>query len=234
MEMFLVLLAASMAFVLSASAGLGGSLILVPALALLLGSKEGIALAGLLLAANNVAKTGFYWSTIPWRESALILLAILVGTAVGSSLLVAAPTWLVDIAVVTCLVSAFALERWRLKSVRVRIAPLLGFGSGVASGFSGTSGPLKGVAIRSLDLDRLYFVGAASIISLAGDAMKSVIFAKAELLTGESLMIVVAAIPVMICASYLGRKINRAIGERAFATLFWTIMGGYAVRLVFV
>ena len=57
------LIAAAAAFTLSASAGLGGSLILVPALSLLLGAKQGVALAALMLAANNVFKVALYWRT---------------------------------------------------------------------------------------------------------------------------------------------------------------------------
>ena len=48
------LIACFLSFALSASAGLGGSLILVPALVLILGAREGMALAALLLAGNNV------------------------------------------------------------------------------------------------------------------------------------------------------------------------------------
>ena len=45
-----VLLSGAASFFVSASAGMGGSLVLVPVLALSLGTKEGIALAALLLA----------------------------------------------------------------------------------------------------------------------------------------------------------------------------------------
>jgi len=53
--MALTLSAILASFTLSASAGLGGSLILVPALALVLGTKEGVALAALLLAGNTTS-----------------------------------------------------------------------------------------------------------------------------------------------------------------------------------
>src|SRR5688572_18807258 len=49
-----LLVCAGLAFLLSASAGLGGSLLLVPVFALLLGPKQGIALAALLLMGNNI------------------------------------------------------------------------------------------------------------------------------------------------------------------------------------
>jgi uncharacterized membrane protein YfcA len=44
-------------FTISASAGLGGSLVLVPTLVLFIGPKEGVALAALLLASNNVMRS---------------------------------------------------------------------------------------------------------------------------------------------------------------------------------
>ncbi|CAA9282739.1 MAG: hypothetical protein AVDCRST_MAG93-3301, partial [uncultured Chloroflexia bacterium] len=73
LEVIFVLLATSAAFTISAAAGLGGSLILVPALALVLGTKEGVALAALLLALNNVVKVFAYRQTIPLAKSALVI-----------------------------------------------------------------------------------------------------------------------------------------------------------------
>ena len=61
----LALVAILASFTLSASAGLGGSLILVPTLALILGTKQGVALAALLLACNNVVKVVAYRGPIP-------------------------------------------------------------------------------------------------------------------------------------------------------------------------
>ena len=68
-----VLLAVIAAFALSASAGFGGSLILVPTLALLLGTKSGVALAALLLAANNIVKVFAYRKTLPYRKAAPVI-----------------------------------------------------------------------------------------------------------------------------------------------------------------
>ena len=60
-----VLIAVYVSFTISASAGLGGSLLMVPTLALFLGTKEGVALAALLLASNNIMKIIAYRETLP-------------------------------------------------------------------------------------------------------------------------------------------------------------------------
>ena len=40
-----------------------------------------------------------------------------------------------------------------------------------------------------------------------------------------------AALPLMALGTWTGSKLNERAGERAFAALFWTVMGGYSIRL---
>lgn len=230
--MILTLVAVAISFTVSASAGFGGSLILVPALALVLGTKEGVALAALLLAANNVVKVFAYRETLPFRKALMVILLVAVGAGVGARLLVAAPENLVTIVVIASFVLGLVAERMHLDRVRVAGGPVLAFGAGATSGFSGTSGPLKGMAIRQLDLDRAHFVGAASLVSLAGDATKTVIFTEAALLGSQSFMMALFAVPLMLVATFSGRRINQTIGERGYAVLFWGVMTGYTARLL--
>ncbi len=219
------------AFTVSASAGLGGSLLMVPTLALFLGSKEGVALAALLLASNNVMKIVAYRGTLPFRKTVAIVVLIVLGAAFGAKLLVDAPDWAVTIGIVVMFVASVVAERMQIDRLRTGFAPFLAFVSGASSGFSGTSGPLKGVAIRNLDLDRRHFVGAASLASFAGDATKTAIFTDAGLLGRTSVLVAIAAVPLMALGTWTGSTINAKAGERTFAALFWTVMAGYSVRL---
>ena len=216
----------------SASAGLGGSLVLVPTLALVLGTKEGVALAAVLLGANNLVKVFAYRKTLPIRKALLVIVLVAAGAWLGASLLVAAPETVVTVAVIVSLVIALIAERLDLHRLRRVGGPVLALGSGATSGFSGTSGPLKGMAIRQLDLDRAHFVGAASLASLAGDLTKAAVFTEASLLDGNSYLIALAAVPLMFAATFTGRKINRSIGERGYTWLFWLVMAGYTLRLL--
>jgi uncharacterized membrane protein YfcA len=230
--MVVALIAVAVSFTVSASAGLGGSLILVPILALVLGTKEGVALAALLLAANNVVKVFAYRETLPFRKALVVIVLVAAGAALGALLLVAAPERVVTVAVIISFVLALLAERLDLARLRRLGGPVLAVGSGATSGFSGTSGPLKGMAIRQLELDRAHFVGAASLVSLAGDATKATVFTEAGLLSGDSFAVALAAIPLMLVATFAGRRINRSIGERGYTSLFWGVMAGYTMRLV--
>jgi uncharacterized membrane protein YfcA len=227
----LTLIAVSVSFMVSASAGMGGSVILVPTLALVLGTKKGVALAVLLLATNNVVKVFAYRETLPFRKALSVIVLVSAGALVGGRLLVSAPEEMVAIAVIVSFAGALVAERFDLSEVRWTGGPLLAVASGATSGFSGTSGPLKGMALRQLRLDRSHFVGAASLVSLAGDATKTVVFSEAGFLTSDSLLLVVIAAPLMFIATFSGRRINFAIGKSGYTTLFWAVMSGYMVRL---
>lgn len=226
------LVAIGVAFAVSASAGLGGSLVLVPTLVLVLGTKRGVALAALLLAGNNVVKVIAYRQTLPFRKAAAVVVLLALGAAIGARLLVSSPDAVVTVAVIASFGVALVAERFELSRLRIIGGPVLAFASGATSGFSGTSGPLKGMSIRQLDLDRAHIVGAASLASLVGDATKTAVFAEARLLSGSSVLLAVLAVPLMIVATLGGRSINRAIGERGYTGLFWAVMAGYTARLL--
>jgi uncharacterized protein len=228
----LVLVVAFASFVVSSSVGLGGSLLLVPALVVALGPKQGVALAALLLAANNVFKLVGYRHTIPWRVSATIVVVLMIGTAIGARLLVQASPVVVGTAVLISFALTLLLEQLRFRPGRRVSSPALAFAAGATSGFSGTSGPLKGVAIRNLDLDRLHFVGAASLASFVGDATKVAIFTDAALLDSRSFVVAAVAMPLMAAGTALGRDLNGRIDEHQFAVCFWSVMTGYSIRLV--
>lgn len=227
-----VLFAVVASFTVSAAAGFGGSLILVPALALVLGTKEGVALAALLLAANNVVKVVAYRTTLPFRRATLVILLVAIGTAAGAIALVAAPERIVTVAVLVGFAITFVIERIDLTRLRRVGAPLLALASGATSGFSGTSGPLKGLAVRSLNLDRQHLVGALSLTSLVGDLTKTAIWTEAALISADGYLLALATTPLMLGATLLGRQFNTRVGERGFSGLFWTVMAGYTARLL--
>jgi len=237
------LITAFLSFVVSASAGMGGSLILVPALAIMFGGKTGIVLAALMLGGNNIFKVIAYRKSIPVKQSLFLVLAAMLGALIGASLLLDAPEILVDIGVVAALIIAFGFEL-RSKSERLhyqnenrfrkRLSPFFAFFGGASSGFSGTSGPLKGIALRSQNFDRFHLVGAASLVSLCGDFTKTVVFFNNGNYAGETIMWALAAIPVMFLGTTLGKNVNRELGERYFALVFWFVMASYGVRLAFV
>ena len=228
----LVLLAIGISFLISAAVGLGGSLVMVPTLVLVLGAHQGVALAALLLGGNNIFKVWAYRATIPWRQVFLVVLLLSIGAWIGATALVQAPEWLVVGAVLAMFLATLIIKRTGWSLGGQVLGPILALASGATSGFSGMSGPLKGVAIRNLGLDRQHFVGAASIASLAGDLTKTAVYAQADLFGPNTLLIAAIVVPLMALGTLSGVRLNRRVGERGFAFFFWIIMAGYCVRLI--
>lgn len=220
-------------FTLSACAGLGGSLIIVPAMILAFGTKQGIAIAALLLAYNNVFKVVAYRNTIPFKPSLLIILLTIVGAWIGATVMLRADDVYIDIIVISMMLWVFWSE-FSFPNILNRVSSsLLAFLSGCTSGFSGTSGPLKGLAIRKLNLEPLYFVGAASMVSLAGDMTKALVFTSANIFSTDRWLMIATCMAISPIAVYTGKLINRRLGTRLFAGLFWFVMAGYTLRLIF-
>ena len=220
-------------FAVSASVGLGGSLLIIPMLVLVVGPHQGVVLGALLLGVNNIFKCIAYRHSIPWREVALIVVLLSIGAYLGASALLKAPAWLVTFAVLFTFLATFVIEKKRWITTGKVLGPSLAFVSGASSGFSGTSGPLKGIAIRNLNLDRMHFAGAASVASLAGDMTKVGVFTKGGMLNESIIVIVLGSVPLMLLGTYLGFRTNKRVGEYAFSFLFWGVMIGYGFRLIF-
>lgn len=228
----LIFIFAALAFMLSASAGLGGSLILVPAMAMFFGTKQGIALAALLLGCNNVFKVIAYHRTIPLKAAAGVVLLTVLGAGLGAKLLVDAPEAWVDFAVIAVFILTFLVDSKDWVVFKRGSSLLLAFFAGATSGFSGTSGPLKGVSLKNLNFSRFYFVGAASAVSLAGDTTKAAVFMSESLFEEIPWNTLFGTVLLMPFAVFAGRFINQKIGEKAYNILFWMVMTGYTIRLV--
>ena len=184
-EPVIVLAVTFVALFVSSIAGYGGSLVLVPALAAVLGPKEGVALAALLLGWNNVFKVIAYRHTLALRQGWPLLVVTAIGVWVGARLLIESSDrmimWAIVVVTVMSLVLELTVNEERLRARRHIAVPAMA-GASVLSGISGSSGPLKGLSIRSLSLPRLEHVGVAATVSLVADALKVELFAEAGIL----------------------------------------------------
>ena len=233
MDPVIVVMATFVALFVSSVAGYGGSLVLVPVLAAILGPREGIALAGLLLACNNVCKCVAYRHTLALRTGWPLLAVTAAGVLVGARFLLVVPERVLVVGIILVAAASLVAEVAGGRATTLKrgsVLPLTA-ASSVLSGATGSSGPLKGVAIRHLGLPRLEHVGLASAASLVGDALKTGVFADAGLLPAISPYALLVAVPMMPLAAWAGLHVNRRVSEGTFRWVFWGVVGGYSLRL---
>lgn len=220
------------AFVVSASAGMGGSLLLLPVLSFLLGFNEGVVLSSILLGLNNVFKLIAFFKHLVWRNVLPLLCSISIGSALGAFLFLKMSSNVVAILLLINIVVTFLVQRKAIPKIQYRAAVSVSFLAGLLSGVSGSSGPLKGLAIKCLKNTPLQIVACATVLSLSSDVVKSTIYLNHLTLSTQAMQYLFGSLLLMPLATYLGKKINSNIGTTAYDVLFYSVISGYVVRLL--
>lgn len=237
----ILILSASVFFacLISATVGQGGSLLMVPAMIGLFGPKNGVAIAALFLALNNVFKMVAYFKHIP-RQAMSLSVVTFIGAFVGASLMAQAPDRLVLAAVVLMMIAAFFIELLPRPERQVQgslphwLSYCYAGTAGVTSGFSGTSGPLKGLSVKMMQLPPIQVVGGLTLLSFIGDVTKVGVFLSSGLISPHFVATWWWIVLLMPLATGLGRYLNtKKITPRAFNILFWSVMALYAARLIY-
>ena len=218
-------------FLLSASCGLGGSLILIPSLSILFGIKESIIISSLLLAMNNLVKVCLFRKSIQLLPVGGLLVCIAGGASLGALLLLKMDEKLITPIFILHVVFSFIFQRNKNLEVRKKVSLAISFVAGLLSGVAGSAGPLKGIALKCHVFTKTELVAAASLLSFVTDLTKSAIYLPAtysQLPWG----IVWYSLLVMPIATALGRYLNRRMSETAYDALFYSVMSGYVLRLL--
>jgi uncharacterized protein len=222
-----------LSFLISASAGMGGSLLLIPTLSYFIGVRDGIIISSVLLALNNCFKIIVFFKYIQLRKIIFLMCFMLAGAIPGSMLMLKIDENILAVILFINIIFAFIIEKNAVSGVRKKISWMYSWLSGFCSGISGTSGPLKGMAIKCLELNKLQIVAAASVLSFATDSTRAVIYlSNYNPLAGTGFNVLLGSICMMPVATVLGKRINHKISDVAYDVLFFSVLSGYAVRLV--
>lgn len=230
----LILIVLFLSFLLSASCGMGGSLILIPALSIVFGIKEGIMISSLLLALNNIFKLYFYQRQINWPKIGVLVVLMGLGSLLGALFMLELSPRILSIGLGILVVFSF-LSHHKLKfnkSTHPLFGGFLSFIAGFSSGMVGISGPLKGLALKHFVTEKSVIVASAAAISLVSDSIKSVVFLQHSSVYLDNLSFIIMAFLIMPFASFAGKKINDSLSTKAYNTLFYIVMSGYVLRFV--
>ena len=220
------------AFLVSASCGLGGSLILIPGLSWILGIKEGIVVSAVLLGSNNLVKLFFYRKDIRLRPSLRLLVCMVAGAIGGALLMMQADPKLLSLFLLFHILLSFFIQVKSSETSRKTAGSVFSFLSGFCSGLAGTSGPLKGLAVKTYMGNKAEIVATASLLSFATDSTKAIIYLNnfsSDILQVQWLVYSILVMPV---ATGLGRFLNRNMSVKAYEALFYFVMSGYVLRLL--
>ncbi len=202
--------------------GFGFALLAVVALGIALGAKEGVIVMSLLTPVMSGMQLWRFrdrvgiWSRLRW-----LLAGALVGSVIGTQLLVVLPGWAISLALggftVWYVIGALRRERPPIRAaVERRLAPAVGLVAGISNGTIGASGPVLGSYLTAIGLRRQDFVAGISIIFFAMS------LARVSLLgaLGQYTVPIVVAALVLVVPSWVGQRTGFWMQGRLRAELF--------------
>lgn len=166
--LLLLTAAAFLAALVSASAGFGGALLLLPLLVRTVGPEAAVPLLTIAQLAGNAARVVLGRREIAWAPVLRFLAGAMPGAILGARLFLAAPPGLVTRAAGLAILVLVALQAagWRPRPAGW-LLPAGGLATGLISGLVGSAGPLGAAIFLALGLPPLAYVASEATTALA-------------------------------------------------------------------
>ena len=225
MTAMVVLLFASLAAfalaMLSAVAGFGGGVLLLPVFTALFGFRVAVPMLTVTQLSSNGARVWLNrgelrWSLIGWFALGAVPCAI-----AGGLLLTHAPLTPLKRLLGIFLIAVVLWRRGRPRLRRPRDPALaaVGAASGLGSALLGSVGPLTAPFFLALGLTRAAYVGTEAASALTMHLTKIAVYGTGDLLTRAILVYGAALTPATLLGAWVGRRIVGRISDRVFVLL---------------
>jgi uncharacterized membrane protein YfcA len=216
--------ASAAAFVLallSAVAGFGGGVLLLPVFTTLFGLRVAVPMLTITQLASNGSRVLLNRGAVRWRLVGWFALGAVPLAVAGGLLLARAP-----VGPLHRLLGGFlvAVVVWRRINPRPRRPPApafvaVGAASGLGSALLGSVGPLTAPFFLAYGLARASYIGTEAASALAVHVAKLAAYGTGDLLTGTVLVYGAALTPATLAGAWAGRRIVDRISDRVFVLL---------------
>ncbi|MFN7177639.1 MAG: TSUP family transporter [Thermaurantiacus sp.] len=172
-------LAAFLAAAVSASAGFGGALLLLPLLVRAVGAEAAVPLLTIAQLAGNASRMALGRREIAWAHVSRFLAGAVPGAVLGAHLFVAAPPGLVTRAAGAAILGFVALRAagWQPRPTGW-LLPVGGLATGLVSGLVGSAGPMGAAIFLTLGLPPLAYVASEAATALAMHGTKLLVWSR--------------------------------------------------------
>lgn len=206
---------------LSAVAGFGGAVLLLPVFAALFGLRVAVPVLTLTQIASNGGRVWFNRRDISWRLVGWFALgAVPTGVAGGLLLAKAPPAALKQVLGVFLLgVVAWRHLGRRPRPPRAPAFVAVGAASGFGSALLGSVGPLTAPFFLAYGLTKGAYIGTEAASALVMHGAKLVAYGAGDLLTWRVVALGLALTPTTLLGSWLGKHTVDRLSERLFVIL---------------
>lgn len=229
----LVILSAATSM-LTAIAGAGGGAVLIGLLALVLPAPAIIPVHGVVQMGSNIGRAYLAWRHIDWYTVAWFVPFGLLGTVLGSLLLIQLPASLLQL----CIGLFLIYLTWGPKLPRLVVSNVGLAAGGLITGFIslfvGASGPVVAAFIKSRFSERMTTVATFAATMSMQHAPKALVFGLAGFVFQDWLLLIAAMMAAGFIGTWVGLKWLQKISNHRFNQIFRWVITVLALRLLWV
>jgi uncharacterized membrane protein YfcA len=220
----MLLLASVAAFllaVLSAVAGFGGGVLLLPVFAALFGLRVAVPMLTLTQVSSNAFRVWFNRGHLQWRLIGWFALGAVPLAVIGGLLLAHAPLGALKRLLGVFLIGVVIWRRCNPhpRKPTDRSFAAVGAASGLGSALLGSVGPLTAPFFLAYGLTRAAYIGTEAAGAVTMQLSKIAAYGAGDLLTGRVLLFGAALTPATLAGAWVGTKIVARISDWVFVML---------------
>jgi uncharacterized membrane protein YfcA len=207
--------------VLSAVAGFGGGVLLLPVFTVLFGLRAAVPMLTVTQLSSNASRVWLNRGELRWRMVRAFALGAVPGAVLGGVVLASAPLAVLKRVLGVFLIGVVVWRRVGRPPRPPSDAVFTGVGaaSGVGSALLGSVGPLTAPFFLAAGLTRAAYVGTEAASALTMHLTKIATYGAGDLLTRTVLLYGIALTPATLAGAWTGKRIVDRIDDRTFVRL---------------
>lgn len=223
----LLVVVALLASAMSAVAGFGGVVVLLPVLTLVFGVRDAVPILTVAQLVGNASRVWLNRRAVCWPVVGWFAVGSVPLGALGGVVFATAPLPLLTRAVGAFLLLAVACRHLGLKTNRPMprwaFAPVGAAGSFV-SAVAGTAGPLTAPFFLAFGLVKGAYIGTEAATAVVTHATKIAVYGTAALMTARGVGVGLLLGAVMVVGTHLGKRLVDRVTERAFVLIVEAVL----------
>lgn len=217
----LVIASTFAAALLSAVAGFGGGVLLLPVFVAVFGARDAVAILTVAQLVSNASRVWFNRAEVEQRLVAVFALGAVPAAVVGALLFAKAPLPSLTRIIGVFLLVMVAWRRLRPTAARLGDRGFAGLGavSGFGSALVGSLGPMVAPFFLARGLVRGAYIGTEAASAVVMHLTKLVVFGAAAVLTVRSGLTGLALFPASAAGAWAGKKVVDRLPGSTFVTV---------------
>ena len=219
LEVGVLLLATFAAGFVSAVAGFGGALLLLPIFVFAFGARDAVAVLTIVQLTSNLSRVALNRAELDRQVVKWFAIGAVPAAVLGSLLFVAAPAPVLTKTMGAFLLLAVVWLRWgpTVRSVSNHVLVGVGAASGLGSALVGSVGPLVAPFMLARGLTKGAYIGTEAASAVVMHLTKLLVFGLAAVLTLPGIGYGIALAPASAGGTYVGKQVVDRLPTPVFA-----------------